>query len=296
MNIPGIHRHFPLGRALVPAMLIVVLGLSCSPPQPRPTGVAYEYESAKDMLRKGRFERALEFSEDPALASPPNAFSQRAQVFQVVVRGGLINGYKELVEAYQEGAEATKNPRFKGEYSRQRNDNLQYGSRLALGLAEVSHRMTETKELAKEYTLDAPYPSTEGPLTLPQLAKVTDGGWIEPDDQETVGKEALLKGINDALADAVGGDRSKARAALAAGPVKIGGVDFGLYLGKQLLIAASLFDKKHGRDSQKLRTVCGEANEVAAAVEGLLKESPDKDKEKTLNKLQADIKTALRVL
>ncbi len=296
MKIPRILYHTLSGRALLPVWLVVALALSCSPPQPRPTGVAYEYDSAKDMLRKGRFDRALEFSEAPAKASPPNAFTQRSQVFQVVVRSGLINGYKELVEAYQEGAEATRNPHFKGEYSRQRNDSLQYASRLALGLAEVAHLMTETKELMKEYTLEAPYPTTEGPLTLPQLAKVSDGGWIEPDEQDAVAKDAQLKGVEDALADIVGGDRSKARAALDAGPVKIDGIDFGLYLGRQLLVGASLFDKKHGRDSQKLRTLCGEASDAATAVGELLKENPNRDKEKALKTLQADIKTALRVL
>jgi hypothetical protein len=296
MKVPNIHHHSQLVRTLLPVVLVLALGLSCSAPQPLPTGVAYEYESAKDMLRKGRFDRVLEFSEGPAKASPPNAFTRRAQVLQVVVRSGLISGYKEIVEAFQEGADATKNPRFKGEYSRLRNDNLQYGSHLALGLAEVAHLMTETKSLDKEYTLDAPYPSTEGPLTLPELAKVSDGGWIEPDEQEAVVKDAQVKGIDDALADIVGGDRSKARTELSSGPVKIAGVDFGLYLGRQLLVAASLFDKKHGRDSQKVQILCGEADEAATIVADLLKENPDKEKQKALKKLQHDIKTALRVL
>lgn len=294
MKIPLIYHHSPFHRFFLPGLLVIGLGLSCTTPQPLPTGVAYEYESAKDMLRKGRFERVLEFSDGPANASPPNAFTQRAQVLQVVVRSGLINGYKELVDAYQKGSETTKNSRFMGEYSRQRNDSLQYGTRLALGLAEVSHRMTETKELANEYTLDAVYPSTEGPMSLPQLAKVTDGGWIEPDEQATVANEALLKGVDDALGDIVGGDRSKARAALGAGPVKISGVDFGLFLGRQLLIGASLFDRQHDRDYQKLRTLCGEAEEVATAVADLLEENPDRDKQKILRELQNDIKTTLR--
>ncbi|MGA2628669.1 MAG: hypothetical protein ABSG54_00520 [Terriglobia bacterium] len=287
------HRYL----MLVPFLLVTALiFLSCSAPVPRPTGVAYEYDGAKDMFKKGRFDRTLEFADGPTNASPPNVFTDRARILEVVLYSGLINGYKELIESYRKGADATKNARFKAEYERQRNDSLQYGSRLALGLGDVAHRITEGVRLSKEYTLEAPYPTAEGPLTLPQLAKVMDGGWIEPDEQEAVAKEAQLKGIDDALADIVGGDRSKARTALSAGPVKLDGVDVGLYLGKQLVVGATFFDRKHGRDSLKLRTLCGEADEAAKATLALLKESPNKDKEKAAKKLQDEIKSTLRNL
>ena len=282
-------------RTIVSVLAVAAL-MGCSAPQPRLTGVAYEYDSAKDMLKKGRFEKAIEFSEAPAKASPPNAFTTRAQVFQVAVYSGLIRGYVELADAYRKGSDTTKIPGYKAAYERQRNDALQYGSRLALNLAELSHTMTEVKTLEKEYTLDAPYPSQEAPLTLPQLVRVMDGGWIDPDEQEVVGKDALLKGINDSLAGIMGADRTKARTALAAGPVKLNGADFGLYLGKELLYGASTFDRKHVRDSTKLRLICGEASEVGDIVAAMLKESPDKNREKALKKLQDDIKTTLRVL
>ncbi len=289
-------HHSASYRMLLPVLGVIGLILSCSPPTPRPTGVAYEYDSAKDMFKRGRFDRTLEFADGPANASPANAFTDRARVLELVVYSGMINAYNELIDAYRKGADTTKNTHFKAEYERQRNDNLQYASRLALGLGDVAHRLTEGSRLEKEYTLEAPYPSTEGPLALPQLAKVTEGGWIEPEEQEAVAKEAQFKGIDDALADMVGGDRSKARNALAAGPVKINGADLGLYLGKELLVGARLFDRKHLRDSMKLRTLCGEADETAKATLALLKESPDKNKEKAAKKLQDDIKTTLKNL
>ena len=59
---------------LVTALALI---LSCSPPQPKPTGVAYEFDSAKDMFKRGRFDRVSEFADDPATASPPNVFSPR---------------------------------------------------------------------------------------------------------------------------------------------------------------------------------------------------------------------------
>jgi hypothetical protein len=102
--------------------------------------------------------------------------------------------------------------------------------------------------------------------------------------------------VNDSLASILASDRSKARTALASGPVKIDGVDFGLFLGKELHYAATLFDRKHLRDSAKLRLVCGEATEVADIVAAMLKQNPNKDREKALKKLQDDIKNTLRVL
>jgi len=283
-------------RALFPVLLGLVLALACSAPVPRPTGVAYEYDSAKDMFKRGRFDRTLEFTDGPANASPPNAFTERARVLRVAVYSGQVKAYKELVDAYRKGADNTKNTRFKAEYERLRHDYLQYGSGAALGLGQVAHQLTEGGRISNELTLEAPYPTTEGPQALTQLTSMMEGGWIEPEQQETTAVEAQFKGIDDALAEIVGGDRSKARTAMGAGPVKINGVDFALFLGKQLLEGASLFDRKHLRDSLKLRTLCGVADDSAKAALSLLKDNPNADKEKAAKKLQDDIKKALKFM
>ncbi len=281
-------------RLIVPGLFTLILIASCSAPVPRPTGAAYEWESAKDMFRKGRFDRSLEFSDGAASANPANEFTDRSRVLQTVIYSGLVNGYTELADAYAEGTEKTKNPRFEGEFSRLRHDYLQYGSRAALGLGEVAHKITEGQQVSKEFTLEAPFPSAEGPLQVVQLQRVREGGWIEPQDQESAAIDAQRKGIDNALAGLVGGDRSKARAALEAGSVKLAGADFALYLGKQLLLGAKMFDWKHMRDPQKLRVLCNEADEAAKAALTLLKDSPDKDKEKEAKKLQDDIKAVLK--
>jgi hypothetical protein len=94
----------------------------------------------------------------------------------------------------------------------------------------------------------------------------------------------------------VSGDRAKARSALASGSTQIGGLDFVLFLGNQLVEAASIFDRKHSHDPLKLRTVCNEANEAVNAAETLLKDTPDKDKEDQVKKLEDQIKTALKAV
>jgi hypothetical protein len=269
--------------------------LACSQPIKRLTGPAREYDDAKDMFKRGRFERALEFTDGLASATPANAFTERACVLRAVIYTGFIQAHKQLADAYEKGVEQTKNPRFQGEYGRQRHDNLQYGARAALGLGEAVHKLTEGGRISKEVTLEASYPSVEGPAQVPQLERVKMGAWIELEDQEAAMADAQRMGIDDALGEAVGGDRAKAREVLAAGSAKIDGVDFALFLAQQMLDGASLYDRKHMRDQQKLKLLCGVADEAARAALAGLKDTPNPDKEKEIKKLQDKIKTTLKI-
>jgi hypothetical protein len=188
----------------------------------------------------------------------------------------------------------TNNSHFKAEYDRLRDDNMQYGMRAALGLAETAHQLLEGGKVSKELILQAPYPSVEGPLEVTDLAHVREGGWIEPDHQDSAAVDSLNKGVEDTLAEAVSGDRSKARSLLASGSTTINGLDFTLFLGNQLVAAAGFFDRRHGQDPLKLRTVCEEGFEAVKTADALLKETPDKDKEKQVKKLEDQIKTTLK--
>jgi hypothetical protein len=287
---PSIEYCFAVSASVTVAMLLV----ACSAPTPRPTGDAATYQDAKDMFKKGRFDRTLEFTEGLAQQKPPKEFTQRAQVLRLVTYGGLMQGYKDLAEGYDKGSEATKNPHFQVEYKRLRNDALHAGGQAALGLGEVAHSLTEGGQIEKELILDAPYPASEGPLEVAELIKVRSGAWIEPEQQEAAAKAAQLKGIDEVLGAVVGGDRSKARNAMNAGPVKIEGADFAIFLGRQLVDATEFFDRKHLADYQKLKLLCGVADESATAALALLKEKPNTDKEKAAKKIQDQVKAALK--
>ena len=282
------------GRVLIPVILIFAFLVACSAPVQRPTGPAREYDDAKDLFKRGRFDRTLEFTNGQAKMVPPGPYTERARVLQVVIYSGVMQGYKNLAEAYTKGAQETKNTRFQSEYKRITNDLLRTGAQSALGLGETAHLLTEGAQIAKELVLEAPYPSVEGPFDVAQLAKVKAGGWIEPDQQDAAVVDAQRKGIDDALAAIIGGDRPKAQSALAAGPVKLGGVSFSIYLGKQLVDAASFFDRKHLRDYPKFRTLLSAADEAATAAQALLKQNPNAEQDKTVKKLQDQIKAALK--
>jgi len=279
---------------LILALFASLIAASCSAPVPRPTGPAADYDDAKEMFKRGRFDRALEFSYGLSTSNPPTDFTERARVLRAVVFTGQLRGTKELAESYSKGADETKNPHFKAVYGGQRHDNFEYAAKAALSLAETAHQLTGNGTLSKELTLEASYPTMEGPLGLPALKRIEEGGWVEPDQQESTATDALRKGVDDALADLVSGDRAKARSALANGSTKLAGVDFGIFLGKQLAEGATIFDKKHERDSMKLKTMCNEGDEVIKATLALLKDNPDKDKEQQVKKLQDRFKTILK--
>jgi len=291
-------NHSPLRFRGVLVVLLATLALilSCSAPAPKPTGAAADYQDAKDMFKRNRFDRALEFTDGQASASPATSYTERAQVLRIVIFTGEIKSFKELVEAYTKGADVTKNAHFKAEYNRLSHDNMQEGARAALGLAETAHRLLEGGKISKDLTLEAPYPTTEGPLEVADLERVKQGGWIEPDHQDAAAVDSNNEGIDDALAAAVGGDRAKARNALASGSTQISGVDFAVFTGNELLEAASFFDRHHARDPVKGRTVCNEVYEAVKAAEALLKETPDPDKQKLVKKLEDKTKTTLNTM
>jgi len=289
VNRSPLHFH----RVLVSLLASLALTLSCSAPVPKPTGPAADYQDAKDMFKRGRFDRALDFSDGLASASPATKYTERAQVLRAVIFSAQMQSCKELAESYAKGADETKNAHFKAEYERLRHDNTQEAMKAGLGVAETAHQLLEGGKVSKELTLEAPYPSVEGPLEVADLARVRDGGWIEPDHQDAAAVDSLNKAVDDALAQAVSGDRSKARSALAAGSTQVNGLDFTLFLGNQLVEAAGLFDRRHGSDPVKLRAVCNEGFEAVRAAESLLKETPDPDKEKQIKKLEDQIKTTL---
>ena len=123
------------------------------------------------------------------------------------------------------------------------------------------------------------------------MARVEEGGWIEPDQQESAVADALRKGVDDALADAVSGDRAKARQALAGGSTKLQGAAFAIFLTKELADGAVVFDRHHGRDPQKLMTLCDEGELSVKAALALLKDTPNKDQQTEAKKLQDQFNT-----
>lgn len=293
MNPPHF-SNFPLRCLVFPLLVGVFAGAGCRTPVKRPKGAAGQYADAKDLFKRGDFDRALDFMEDTATASPPNPYTERAQVLCTIIYSGRIKSSLELADAYGAGEKAAKNSHFKTQFQVLRQDAVAAGARAALDLGQTVHELSKARSQPKEFTLEAPYPDVEGPAQISQLERVKEGGWIEADAQDAAALAAHRKGMDEALAEALGGDRAKARAALSAGSAQIPGLDFTLCLCRQLLDGARALDRKHYNDVQKFKLIADEADQVAGIAQGYLKQNPDKAKEKELQKLQDQIKTARR--
>jgi hypothetical protein len=289
---------FPSSRSILQRIpligLIVIAGVglvSCGPTSNQPAAPVSPYDRAKTAFKSGDLEKTLDLTDKLASATPPDDSTDRARVLRAVIYTGELKGTMELSEAYGKGAERAKNPRFQSEYRRLHNDNLSNAAKAALNLAETAHQIAPDGAIAKELTLDANYPTAEGPGDIKELARVVEGGWVEPEQQESASTAALRKGIDDALADAVSGDRAKARQALAGGSTKLPGTDFAIFLAKELADGAVAFDRHHGRDTLKLKTLCDEGDDCLKAALALLKDTPNKDQDKEVKKLQDKFKT-----
>ena len=274
--------------------LIVLAGVilaSCGPTTQQTAGPTDPYDRAKDAFKSGQIEKALELTDKLATVTPPADSTERARVLRAVIYTGELKSANELAEGYSKGAEKAKNPQFESYYRRLHNDNLSAAAQAALNLAETAHQLAPDGVIAKELTLEASYPTTEGPTEINQLTRVEEGGWIESDVQESAAADSLRKGIDDALADVVSGDRAKARQALAGGSTKLEGAAFAIFLSKELAAGAVVFNRHHARDPQKLITLCDEGDVTLKAASALLKDTPDKDQQKEVAKLQDQFKT-----
>jgi hypothetical protein len=279
----------PSQRFLITLLLGMLLTVSCEAPK-APAGPASQYADAQDAFKRGDYDRVLDITDEMAGVSASSAYAERARVLRSIIYSARIRSSLQLADAYAAGEKSTRNSRFKTRFEELRQDAATIAARTALDLGQTVHDLLKAGTQPQEFTLEASYPDVEGPAEIPQLERVKQGAWIEPDEQDAAALAARRKAVDDVLADALGGGRDKARAALAAGSAKIPGLDFTLFLTRQLLYGARALDRKHYNDFQKFKLIADEAEETAGKARDYLKAQPDKTKEKELKKLLDQIK------
>jgi len=287
-------RFFKTYPAFLCLAVALVLSPSCSPPVQQPAGPSADYSEAAKYFAEGKLDKAIDRTESMAKGSPPNGFTDRARVLRAIIFSGKMKAYRQLADAYTKGIDKTKNPQAKSMFGAQRRDDLQHGSQTALYLAQAARDLTGGGTLPKDLTLDAPYPASEGPAQIPLLDRVVVGGIVSPEEMAAAALDAQRKGIDDALGEALGGDRALARNTLKGGPAQLDTYKFSIFLARQLWDGAAIFDRKHLHDPEKYRTLCGEADQAAKIALATLKESPDKNRAKEVKKIQDDIKAGLK--
>ncbi len=279
-------------RLWIPAVLLTALLTACSSSVSPTKKSASPYQQAKDMFKQGNLDRTLSLTGPLARADTNDPETLNARVLRAVIYSGQVEAYKELADIYRKGSRAAKNPQFIASFSRHRSDALQYGGDSVLSLGEIVMEFTSAPTFPKELTLDAPWPSVEGPEVVPALTRISQGGWVSEDGQASATVDAQRKGIDDTLAELVGGDRTKVRTEMTAGPVKISGLDFALFLEKGVVDGIAFFGPEYINNPDQVKTLCGVADRLVPPIETMLKENPDKKKEAEFKKLQKQIKDA----
>jgi hypothetical protein len=279
-------------RLWIPTLLLALFLAACSSSVSPPKGPGVDYRQAQLMFKQGNLDRALSLTDEIATGNTSNPDTLDARVLRAVIFSGRIVAYRDLADVYKKGSQAATKAQSIPSYNRRRSNAMQYGSEAALNLGELIMEFTSMPEFPKELTLNAPWPSVEGPQEIDAFARIRRGVWVPEDAQDSAGVDVQRKAIVDVLGEVVGGDRSKARTAMEAGPVKLTGLDFALFLEKQMVDGLDLFGPKYLASAGQLKTLCGVAERLVPPIEAMLKEKPDKAKEAELKKLQQQIKDA----
>ncbi len=257
------------------------------------------FNRANAAFQNGQWDQALELTE--RLANAPTApgrehthFRVRSRSLRAVIYAGQLEGRWELAEAYDAGARKGTNPQSKELYEHGQSENLEAAGRAVLGLAYTAHQFTAGGVIGKRVPLDTVYPSVTGPADWAGLARIREGNNLESQQQEGMMEDSLRKGMDDALAEIVSGDRAKARKVLGKGPIYIDGVHLALFLAAHLADGAAVFNRQHEHDPAKLQKVCEQGKETLKAAQNLLKAKPDEQKEKQVQDLQDRFNTILK--
>lgn len=282
---------------LVPAGLALAVTVGCSSGGPQLTGPAADYARAKSEFAKGTnegYDKALDALENLADADPPSDFAVRARVLRFVVLSGEVEGYKTLGDAYGKGADTSKVPAIKSEYGGLQRDIVRRGAELTLKLGQVAMQLTKGGAAPAGLSLDAPYPAEEAPPAVPSLETVRAGLKIGHDDEAKAELIAERVGVEDALAAIVGGERSKAKSEMNAGPVSLDATEFCFFLANQVMTGTAFYDSKHLIDPVHYKLLAGIAQDALKPVEASLKQSPDPDRAKRVKKIRDQISAGIK--
>jgi len=251
-----------------------------------------DYQQARVTFKQGDLDRALSLTDAMAEDKANCPVTINARVLRAVIYSGRIVAYRELADAYKKGSNFATRSQTVTAYNRRRSNALQYGGEAALSLGEVVMQLTSKAGFPKELTLDAAWPDAEGPKIIDALARIQRGVRVPEEAQDSAGLDVQHKAIVDVLAELIGGDSNNARTAMEAGPVKLNGLDFALFLERHMVDGLELFGPKYLANPGRLKTLCDVTSRLNPAIEAILKEKPDKTKEADFKKVQKQIKDA----
>ncbi len=258
---------------------VVLFLVSCSnqPSGPQPGTAAFYWASARQTFLSGDY---VKTSDNLDRATKSSEYAAKALPWSMIVDAGLIRGYMELADDYEQGARANRtNP---GPFRRQASNYR----RLTRGLtSQLAEKFRDFQKINKDDQVSLAFPFPSGTQASPPLlGKILQGIFPPEAELEDAQKLMLRRAIILEAADATGTaeDSSKAQELFKSGEVKVPRSTFMLAMGRALINSADLYNSKKLDEPERARMFAEAARE---AVKGMPESKDLKALNEKINKV-----------
>ncbi|MBI5282459.1 MAG: hypothetical protein HY858_12310 [Candidatus Solibacter usitatus] len=239
--------------------------LSCSsnrgPQPPKPGTPGFFWLAAQASYKKGDFAAAAKNLSNVARSDNENKAA--AKLMLIAIHSGQAQGDMEWVATLDAGVKVARTRQL--EFRRQISAARSAAHQNAMQFGEEGHTfMGAISE--NEVTLSCGIPNI-APDAPAELEKLEKGSLPQPSEVDQIHNQVLNRGVLLSLVRLTGaGGVEQAKAAFAAGPVKLSRQQFQMYLAGEFVSVAELYTSKKLDMSGRLKVMCDEAIEALASV------------------------------
>jgi hypothetical protein len=241
-------------------LLILISGCNSSntPAPPKPGTIAHSWMVAEEAYKSGDYKRTNE--QLTKLASTRGEYMDRAKVWSFIVTSGVVNGYREMADAYE--AAARTNRALTSDYRRRMSDARRAASQSVMMMVQNLHDFIKDNKDAKiGFDFDFPSGKTSEPL---QLSKLKKGLPLQASDHDVLERAMLERGVVQVASEAAGapGNPEQAKAQFKQPPKEA----FFLSMARVLHDSADLYGPNKLDEPRRMHVLCTEALSALASV------------------------------
>ena len=245
-------------------LVTVIAALSsCSsgPAPPEKGSPAWLWAAAKEAFDRGDWVKSTEHL--GALTNGSSELAEKARPWELLVLGGMADGYTQLADAYELGSRANKsNPtQFRKATSEYRNQ----ASQIALTYAEKFAKFQKATK-GETVVLEFPFPKGSA-ATAMALGKIQQGQPISPPEATDLQNKLVGRGVVLSICDALGAanDPAKGAEALKNGSASQPRSQFAAHLATDLYSFSQLYTSAKLDNPDRVKFLLGASAEAAGA-------------------------------
>jgi hypothetical protein len=270
-------------------LMLFILGfIGCGGEPKKETNPAEaKYADVVKAMTDLKYEKAVSLTGEVLSKFGESEYAEKARLLRIILKAGRGDGYRNLAETYLKGMEKSKKG---GPLRAQAFDYYKYEKSEALGFFDLASYYLKNSEDTKKYVLDCKFPSRDI-VNNRFLDLVLRGNIIEPDRRAQAEEDELGNGVVRMLTRFLGAgeDRAQARKVLEKGSAELDHAVFFTTMSEVLLNSQKLFARSVLNEPDRYQSFFQKATESFNLVEKLLKAKPDKDLQKTADKIKSDI-------